>query len=333
MSYLSERAAILQKLQTVNLRECFDLVTIDLFRFQAKYNPVYKAFLQHLHLDWRQIKTIRSIPFLPIDLFKTSEIKTGHWSAQTIFKSSGTSGQEQSKHFVFSLEVYLSNTVACFEDCFGHPKNFAFLALLPSYIERADSSLVHMARHFISLSDFQESGFYIDDFQALKKTIADLQRRKIPTILLGVSFALADFAEQYPGSLKGIYVMETGGMKGRRKEITRHELHEKLKTAFETDNIHSEYGMTELFSQAYSKGGGIYKCPPTLRVICREISDPLAILPPGKRGALNFIDLANLDTCSFIATDDIGLVNLDGTFEVIGRLDNSEMRGCNLMVE
>jgi len=312
--------------------QAFNDIALRVFRFQAEFNPLFKRYLTLLNKDPNSIQHLHEIPFLPISFFKTHLIKTGTWEAATTFTSSGTTGQIPSKHLLPSLDFYLENTVRGFARQYSHPSNWIILALLPSYLERSGSSLVAMAQHWIQNSRYPESGFFLHDLSSLQKT---LQKRPkdVPVLLLGVSFALLDFAEQYPMDLEGVTIMETGGMKGRRKEITRPELHTILKNAFHVSAIHSEYGMTELLSQGYAKGGSMFTPSSTLKALSTEINDPFCFNEAGKTGVLHFIDLANIDTCSFIATEDIGRVEKNGQFEVLGRLDIAELRGCNLLIE
>ncbi len=310
----------------------FEELALDLFVFQSRFNPLYERFLSLLKKDPSKIEYLEEIPFLPISFFKNKTIKTGSWQSSAIFESSGTTKQITSKHEVRSIDWYTKNTETGFQNFYGHPKDFCFLALLPSYLERSGSSLVLMADHFIKQSKYKESGFFLDNHGELSKRLSFLKEQKIPTVLIGVSFGLLDFVENHQIDFPELIVMETGGMKGRRKEMTRRELHAPLKKGFGVENIHSEYGMTELFSQAYSKGGGRFSSAPTMEILIRDISDPFTILKKGRHGAINIIDLANLDTCAFIATDDLGKMHLDGAFEVLGRLDASDIRGCNLMV-
>lgn len=308
-------------------------VIIKTFQYQAKNNPVYANFLDLIHVSSQNLKQISEIPFLPIQLFKNYIIKTGTWKEKMIFTSSGTTGQMTSQHLVKDPDFYLQNTKIGFENFYQNLSNYCVLALLPAYLERTGSSLIYMADYFIQQSKYPQSGFFLKDLERLTSTLKRCQKQQIPTILLGVSFALWELAERYPMDLSNIIIMETGGMKGRRKEITRKELHEILKSAFQTTHIHSEYGMTELFSQAYSQGNGRFYPSPTMKVLTREITDPFHPAPIGKTGLLNIIDLANVDTCSFIATDDLGRVFEDGSFEILGRLDASDVRGCNLLLE
>jgi hypothetical protein len=260
-------------------------------------------------------------------------VQSGDWEAETVFTSSGTTGQQPSRHFVRDRGFYLRNARRGFEGLYGPVADWCVLALLPSYLERRGSSLVAMADHFIQLSHRPESGFFLHDLDRLAEVLQDCRAVGKKTLLLGVSFALLDFAERHAMDLGGVVVMETGGMKGRRREMTRGELHALLKAAFRLDAIHSEYGMTELLSQAYAPGDGLFRPAPTLRFLATELQDPFQPVGPGRTGILNAVDLANLDTCAFIATEDLGRVHADGRFEVLGRADAAEMRGCNLLVE
>jgi hypothetical protein len=329
MSYEQQRELIFQKVRNI-MPETFEAVALELFCFQAVHNAVYARYLSLLNVDFQKVDSIASIPFLPIELFKNHTVKTGNWAEETIFTSSGTTGLATSRHPVRDVNFYLQNTVQGFQYFYGGPSEYRVLALLPSYLERRGSSLVCMAEHFIRQSGDPHSGFFLNNTDALVKVLEWKGSAKI--LLLGVSFALLALAEHYALDLQDVIVMETGGMKGRRRELTRPELHRILKKAFGVSAIHSEYGMTELFSQAYSKGEGRFFPAPSMRVFSREITDPLTLQQPGKTGVLNIIDLANFDTCSFIATADLGRVFHDGSFEVLGRVDNSDIRGCNLMV-
>lgn len=311
----------------------FDDVALEVFRYQVKANKVYARYLDLLGIESSAIASLEAVPFLPVQLFKHHAIQSGNWTPQQVFRSSGTSANEAGKHLIRDVKAYLANAYLGFEQAYGKPEDYCFLALLPAYLERTDSSLIVMMEDFIQRSRYRESGFFLYDHQALIDRIHRCRLQQIPTILFGVSFALLDLAEQFAPDLQGIIVMETGGMKGRRREITRRELHQQLCQAFGIDNIHSEYGMTELLSQAYSEKDGIFRPSPTLRVFSREITDPFELLPAGRNGVLNIVDLANLDSCSFIATEDLGRVFADGSFEVSGRLDGSDIRGCNLLLE
>lgn len=311
----------------------FDAVALQLFQYQVQYNPLYRQYIDLLNIQPDAVQTIEAIPFLPISLFKKYSIQTGQWTPSVTFTSSGTTGATVSQHLVQDIDLYQQNTVQGFNTFYKDITNFSVLALLPAYLERKGSSLVYMAHHFIQLSNQYNNGFFLSEYEELLEKLKHNQLHQIPTLLLGVSFALLDLAEQFPTDLSNITIMETGGMKGRREEITRADLHQILGKAFNVPNIHSEYGMTELLSQAYSKGQGLFRSSPTLKILTREITDPLTIQKPGKTGIVNIIDLANIDSCCFIATDDLGKYYADGSFEILGRLDYSDIRGCNLMFE
>ena len=310
----------------------FNELALQIFHYQYESNAVYRQFVDLLRINPTSVHEIEKIPFLPISFFKNFEIKTGDWKAETIFTSSGTTGQVTSQHFVRDVDLYNKIIRTGFEYFYGNIEQYSVLALLPAYLERKGSSLVHMANYFISLSKEEKSDFYLYNYAALAEQLQYNQQQQIPTLLLGVSFALWDLAEQFPMNLSDIVIMETGGMKGRRKEITRTELHKIYNLSFQTKKIHSEYGMTELLSQGYSKGDGIFYATPTMKIKIREITDPFTMQKNGKVGGVNIIDLANLDSCSFIATDDLGRLYDDNSFEILGRFDNSDIRGCNLMV-
>ena len=312
----------------------FDALTMDLFMFQVDKNKIYRRYLEVRGIDPGKITEIKDIPFLPIGLFKTLKVISGpENSFDSWYSSSGTTGQENSRHYIWSKDFYLQHTVNNFEAVYGSLENFHVLALLPSYLEREGSSLVDMAAHFIKKSKSDESGFYLYDYQALLKKLESLKTNNKKTLLIGVTFALLDLGEVIPldTDFGDLIVMETGGMKGRRKEMIREEVHKLLQSAFKVDGIHSEYGMTELMSQAYSPGLGKFWCSPFMQVLIRDIYDPFTYTT-GISGAINVIDLANFHSCAFIETEDLGLLNKDGSFTVLGRMDNSETRGCNLMV-
>ena len=325
------RNKLIQQIQSID-PSVFDETALKVFRYQAKHNDVYAKFLDLLSIRIDQVNTVEAIPFLPISLFKNEIIKTGLWEPEVIFTSSGTTGNQTSSHHIRSLAWYRDQSLKGFEQRYGPVQNYCILALLPSYLERKGSSLVYMVDQFISLSNYKQSGYFLYDLDRLIEVLLDCKSRQIRTLLIGVSFALLDFAEKNAIDLSDTIIMETGGMKGRRQEITREELHQILSKAFQVDYIHSEYGMTELLSQAYSKGNGLFNPMHTMKVFCRELTDPLTLQKPGKSGLINIIDLANLDSCSFIATDDLGIVHPDGSFEVLGRLDHSDIRGCNLLL-
>jgi phenylacetate-coenzyme A ligase PaaK-like adenylate-forming protein len=271
---------------------------------------------------------------MPVEFFRSQKVLTATTSYEAIFESSGTTGMTTSRHYVTDLSIYEESFISCFKHFYGPPENYMLAALLPSYAERGNSSLVYMMNKLISTSTEADSGFYINNPEKLINTLLKAKAENRKAILLGVSYALLDLAERYSPDLSGIIVMETGGMKGRKREITREELHETLKTGFNIETVHSEYGMTELLSQAYSKGEGKYYCPPWMRIIIRDPHDPLTIVDqPGETGGINIIDLANLNSCAFIATNDLGKLHDDGGFEVLGRFDSNDIRGCNLMVE
>lgn len=301
--------------------------------FQSKMNPIYKEFISKLRINPLKITTIKEIPFLPVELFKTHRIYSASSEPELCFESSGTTGMMPSRHYVFRKSLYIKSFSETFRLFYGDPDNICILALLPSYIERGNSSLIFMMDHLIKKSHHRDSGFYLNNLKSLSKILHARILDKEPTLLLGVSFALMDLAEKFPMPLSdNIIVMETGGMKGRRDEITRKELHDSLKKAFSSHEIHSEYGMTEMLSQAYAGSDGIFHSPSWLRVICRDTYDPMTIVPLNHTGGINIIDLANIYSCSFIATSDLGKVNKDGSFEVLGRYDQSDIRGCNLLI-
>lgn len=313
----------------------FEEKALELFRFQYNNNFLYQNYCRALHVESNAVKHLNQIPFLPISFFKTHKIKTTSFEDGLYFESSGTTGSVNSKHFVKDESIYVKSFTITFQQFFGAMEDYCVLALLPSYLERNNASLVFMAEHLIKSSKNNKSGFYLNNLEQLKETLLENERQKIKTLLIGVSFALLDFAENFPMPLQHCLVMETGGMKGRRKEITRTELHDFLKKQWQLKQVYSEYGMTELLSQAYAKQNGVFYCPPWMKVLVRAQDDPLEILTVtnnAKRGALNIIDLANIYSCAFIATEDVGLLQPDGGFEVYGRLDVSDIRGCSLMV-
>ena len=310
----------------------FEDLTLQVFKFQFENNRVYRSFCDLLYIHPSEVKTIQDIPFLPIQFFKTRDVLSSKAPIQTTFTSSGTSGSITSKHHVTNLDIYTESFTKSFENAYGRIEDYVILGLLPSYLEREGSSLIYMVDSMIKTSKHPESGFYLNNLSALKDTLTKLDSEGKKILLIGVSFALLDLVETYTFQLKNTVIMETGGMKGRRKELIREALHDALKKGFGVTHIHSEYGMTELLSQAYSKGNGIFNCPPWMRVLTRDTEDALSIQAPGKAGGLNIIDLANVNSCAFIATQDLGRLNPDYSFEVIGRFDHSDIRGCNLMV-
>jgi phenylacetate-coenzyme A ligase PaaK-like adenylate-forming protein len=310
----------------------FEKLSLEIFRFQAKNNVIYNAFLNHLAIDVAAVLNINQIPFIPIQFFKSHKIVSSKDKSQQIFLSSGTTGDERSKHYVTDLNIYKNSFRKGFELFYGNIEDYTVLALLPSYLERDGSSLIYMVNDMIERSNCTRSDFYLNNLEELRNHLIELDKNNEKVLLIGVSFALLDLVETYNFKLINTVVMETGGMKGRKKELIREELHKVLRKGFGVDNIHSEYGMTELLSQAYSKGNGIFECPPWMKVMIRDTEDALTMLPEGRSGGINVIDLANINSCSFIATQDLGKSYADGTFEVLGRFDNSDIRGCNLMV-
>ncbi|MDQ3049006.1 MAG: acyl transferase [Bacteroidota bacterium] len=305
---------------------------MEIFQYQARENKVYRNFLQNLRVIPQQIKSPAEIPFLPIGFFKTHRVVAGNAEPEVCFTSSGTTGTSTSNHFVQDVNVYENSFRKAFSHFYGDVKDLCILALLPSYLEREGSSLVYMVNDLIQKSSHPESGFFLDDLDKLSIQLKEMESRGQKTLLIGVTYALLDLAEKEQLSLKHTIVMETGGMKGKRKEMIREELHEYLQQKFGVKSIHSEYGMTELLSQGYSKGNGVFDCPPWMKILIRDTNDPFSILQPGKTGGINVIDLANINSCSFIATQDLGRTSADETYEVLGRFDNSDLRGCNLLV-
>ncbi len=305
---------------------------LQIFRFQAENCAVYKTYLSYLNINPQEIKTLEEIPFLPIEFFKSHAVLSQNQNPEITFSSSGTTGMTTSRHLVSDVSWYQNSFKKGFELFYGDIKNYAFLALLPSYLERGGSSLIYMVEDLITETQNSDSGFYLYNIEDLYDKLMDLQRKNQPAILIGVTFALLDFIEKYKLDFPELIIMETGGMKGRRKEMIREELHDKLCNGFGVPAIHSEYGMTELLSQAYSLGEGLFNCVPWMKVLVRDTNDPFTLLPNGKTGGINVIDLANINSCSFIATQDLGKIHPNQMFEVLGRFDFSDIRGCNLLV-
>lgn len=320
------------KIFSISTSAEFELSALAVFKYQYLKNEVYHTFCNHLGRTDKTVKSIEDIPFLPIEFFKTKKVTTGVFNATTTFISSGTTGQSVSKHYIKDLELYKKSYQIGFELFYGAISNRCILALLPSYLERSGSSLIYMVNDLINRSNHPDSDFYLNDIESLISKLEKLDKSGVKTLLIGVSFALLDLVEFRKLQLKNTIVMETGGMKGRRKELIREELHDQLKKGFGVSAIHSEYGMTELLSQAYSIGNGVFKTPPWMKVLIRDTEDPLTYLPFKKTGGVNVIDLANIHSCSFIATQDLGKLYEDGSFEVLGRFDHSDIRGCNLLV-
>lgn len=315
----------------------FNELAIALFNYQHQHNIIYRQFCDSLHIQADAINDISKIPFLPISFFKTHEVKSEAFETDIIFESSGTTQTIPSRHFVKDIGLYRKSFITCFERFYGQPQNKCILGLLPSYLERKHSSLVLMVDELIQAGKYPLSGFYLYDHEKLHSTILHNELLKLPTLLVGVTYALLDFAETYPMQLRHTIVMETGGMKGRREEMTRQEVHAILQKQLGLSLVHSEYGMTELLSQAYSKGDGIFHCPGWMKILLRAEDDPFQIITANdaqdkaKTGLINVIDLANIYSCSFIATDDIGRLHANGSFEVLGRADSSDVRGCSLL--
>jgi hypothetical protein len=311
----------------------FEQLALELFQLQSKENQLYRSFIQALKIDPGKVTGIASIPYLPVSFFKHHEVVTGSFEAETVFESSGTTQTGNSRHLLKSTDLYRRSFTKTFELFYGSPKEWCVIGLLPSYLERKNSSLVMMVNDLVEMSAHRESGFYLYEHGKLSEVLQKNEAAKQKTMLIGVTFALLDFAELFRFPLTYTTVMETGGMKGRRKEITRTEVHQVLKDAWHLSSIHSEYGMTELLSQAYSAGDGLFRCPPWMKIILRDEDDPLTVKMSTKNGLVNVIDLANIYSCAFIATDDIGKLYTDGSFEVIGRMDSSDVRGCGLMYQ
>lgn len=315
----------------------FLALCLEVFQHQAVHNSLYRSYIQHLGVRPEEVTRLEDIPFLPIDFFKHHRVVSGEGNAEIVFTSSGTTGSVPSRHEVIDLNIYRESYRRAFEMFYGHPGDMAILALLPAYLEREGSSLIYMVDDLIHQSLPGESGYFLHNHAALRAALNRLQQERTPTLLLGVTYALLDFAEyiqegQALHAFPELIVMETGGMKGRRKEMVREEVHGILRESFGCDAIHSEYGMTELLSQAYSLGQGRFSCPPWMKVLIRDTNDPLGYVDEGQSGGVNVIDLANIHSCSFIATQDLGRQLDDGAFEIIGRFDHSDVRGCNLLI-
>ena len=320
-----------KKLDSLNISSQLDFKNkaITLFHEQFNKNFIYNQYCKLLKIKPNQVNELKHIPFIPIQFFKTHKIVCNNDKITHLFKSSGTGGSK-SINYVSDINLYVRSFSKCFENFYGPIKDYVFLGLLPSYLEQKNSSLVYMIDYFIKESKYNESEFYLNDYKKLNKVLIKLRKENKRIILFGVSYALLDFIEKHPINIRNLIVIETGGMKGRRIELTREELHFRLSKGFNIENIHSEYGMTELFSQAYSKQKGIFKNPPWMKTLIRDINNPFSVSNTG-RGAINFIDLANINTCAFIASDDIGEIFDDFSFKINGRLSESEIRGCNLM--
>ncbi|MBP6414766.1 MAG: acyl transferase [Bacteroidia bacterium] len=317
---------------TISNQKQFEKIALKVFRFQYDSNDVYREFCQLLNVEKHQVKSLEQIPFLPIQFFKSHAIVSNTHPAQETFTSSGTTGMVTSKHLVTDISLYEESYRKGFSQFYGNIEDYTILALLPSYLEREGSSLIYMVNDLIQRTNNPDSGFYLNQYDELIKKLIDLDDSGKNIILIGVTYALLDLIEVQQFQLKNTIIMETGGMKGKRKEMIREELHEILCKGFGVSTIHSEYGMTELLSQAYSLGNGVFECPPWMQILIRETEDALNYVAAGKTGGINVIDLANINSCSFVATQDLGKKNPNTTFEVLGRFDNSDIRGCNLMV-
>ena len=325
--------SLVKKIFNIKNENEFGKLSLEVFRFQVKNNSVYREYLKYLKFDWKSINSINKIPFLPIDFFKTKQVVCGNFEPDKIFTSSGTTGLATSRHSVNDVKIYETSFLKGFEMFYGPVNDYCILALLPSYLEREGSSLIYMTDFLIKKSAHPDSGFYLDNLDELVSRLVNMKKKKGKTLLLGVSYALLDLAENYSLSLENTIIMETGGMKGRRKELIRSELHEFLIQQLGVKSIHSEYGMTELLSQAYSSGEGWFSTPPWVKILIRDTYDPFCLEKIGKTGGINVIDLANIYSCSFIETKDLGKLDEQGNFQILGRFDNSDIRGCNLLVQ
>lgn len=322
-----------KKVFAIDNEEHFHSIALEVFLFQFANNPVYRQYCSAIHKEPDRVKELKDIPFLPISFFKSHAIKTGVFDPELIFKSSGTTGNDTSTHFVKSAGLYEQSFMKTFHLFFGDVKEYCIVGLLPSYLEKGDSSLVYMVNHLIKESRHAGSGFYLYDHNKLDWKLKELEAQKQKTILFGVTYALTGFIEKYPQNLATTIIIETGGMKGRGKEMTKQELYVRLNEGFGGSPVYSEYGMTELLSQAYAKEG-VFTCPPWMKISIRDETDPFTVYSPTDRqtGVINVMDLANLYSCSFIATDDVARMRTDGSFEILGRRDHSDIRGCSLLV-
>ena len=317
---------------TISNQKQFEKIALKVFRYQYENNLVYREFCDFLKTDVLKVKTIQQIPFLPIQFFKSHTVVSNTLPIQTTFTSSGTTGMISSKHLVTDVRIYEESYRKGFSQFYGNIEDYVVLALLPSYLEREGSSLIHMIDDLIQLSNQPDSGFYLHNYDELITKLIQLDQSGRNVILIGVTYALIDLVEKHSFQLENTIIMETGGMKGKRKEMIREELHQQLCDGFGVKSIHSEYGMTELLSQAYSLGEGVFECPSWMQILVRDTEDALSYVKEGKTGGINVIDLANINSCSFIATQDLGKKQPNGSFEVLGRFDHSDIRGCNLMV-
>ena len=317
---------------SISNQKQFEKIALKTFRYQYENNLVYQEFCDLLHTNVQKVKTLQQIPFLPIQFFKSHTVVSNNEAPQAIFTSSGTTGMTTSQHLVTDVSLYEESYRRGFSQFYGNIENYVVLALLPSYLEREGSSLIYMVEDLIQLSNQPESGFYLNNHDELIEKLIELDSLGQNVILIGVTYALLKKKKKRKFQLQNTIIMETGGMKGKRKEMIREELHQQLCAGFGVASIHSEYGMTELLSQAYSLGEGIFECPSWMQILIRDTEDALSYITNGKTGGINVIDLANRNSCAFIATQDLGKKYANGTFEVLGRFDNSDIRGCNLMV-
>ena len=331
--FQNERTPLRNSIFEISSPEDFEEMCLRVFRYQAEYIPVYTSWLKALNIDLEKIKSSKDIPFLPIQFFKEQSIFNPNMMEEITFRSSGTTGKETSVHQIAELTLYKESYLRCFEMQYGNVSDYIILGLLPSYLERQDSSLVNMTQGLIEKSGRPESGFFLNNYSELASLLETLKVKNEKVWLIGVSFALIDFSELNPPAWENLIVVETGGMKGRKREMIRQDLHETIQSNWPVNKVHSEYGMTELLSQAWMGDSGKFSCPPWMSIRIREINDPFESGKIGARGGINVIDLANLDSCSFIATQDLGIVWGDGLFDVIGRFDNSDVRGCNLLIQ
>jgi hypothetical protein len=316
----------------IQSEEAFNDACLDAFKLQSQTIKIYKEFILALGVKPENVKHYTQIPFLPVEFFKSHQIIEDQAFADIEFTSSGTTGSQTSKHFVQDISIYENSYLKGFEHFYGPITEICILALLPNYLERSGSSLIYMFEDLIKKTKHLKSGFFLYNHDELSETLIELKKKKQKTMLIGVTYALLDFVEKHQIEFPELIVMETGGMKGQRKEMVREELHQTLCKGFGVNRIHSEYGMTELLSQGYSKGDGVFNCPAWMKVLIRDTNDPLTLLSQQKTGGINVIDLANIHSCSFVATQDLGRSNIDGSFEILGRFDNSDIRGCNLMI-
>ena len=321
-----------QDIFTISSQKQFEKIALKTFRFQHENNLVYREFCDFMKVDKPHVKSLEQIPFLPIQFFKSHDVISNKNDIQKTFTSSGTTGMITSKHLVTDVSLYEQSYRTAFSEFYGNIENYTVLALLPSYLERSGSSLIYMVKDLIELTNNENSGFYLHNYDELISKLIELDNSSQNVILIGVTYALLDLIEKQNFQLKNTIIMETGGMKGKRKEMIREELHERLCKGFGVSSIHSEYGMTELLSQAYSLGNGIFECPSWMQILIRDTEDALTYVDNGKTGGVNIIDLANINSCSFIATQDLGKKQPNNSFEILGRFDNSDIRGCNLMV-